>query len=121
MDDLLDDANRYKVAIRDHQAPNVWLDRVDLKGHGGHPEQPLTPREKLLEALMMGLRLREGITLKHLRAKSGIDPADALHPKKLKQAVSEGWMVKDAKRLQLTREGWLRLNSLVPFILRDDF
>ena len=121
MDDLLDDANRYKVAIRDHQAPNVWLDRVDLKGHGGHPEQPLTPREKLLEALMMGLRLREGITLKQLRAKSGIDPADALHPKKLKQAVSEGWMVKDAKRLQLTREGWLRLNSLVPFILLDDF
>ncbi|MCE7887841.1 MAG: coproporphyrinogen III oxidase [Alphaproteobacteria bacterium PRO2] len=121
LDDLLDDANRYKVAIRDHQAPGIWLDRVELKGHGAHPEQALTPREKFLEALMMGLRLREGVTLEHLRTKSGINASEALHPKKLKQAVGEGWLVKDAKHLQATREGWLRLNSLVPFILKDDF
>lgn len=121
MDDLLDDANRYKVATRDHQAPEIWLDRVTLKGHGAHPEQPLSPREKFLEALMMGLRLREGITLEHLREKSGVVVSEALDQKKVKQAAGEGWLLKDSKRLQATREGWLRLNSLVPFVLKDGF
>ncbi|MGB4106387.1 MAG: radical SAM family heme chaperone HemW [Alphaproteobacteria bacterium] len=120
-DDMLDDANRYKVATRDHQAPQIWLDRVVLKGHGAHPEQPLTPREKFLEALMMGLRLREGITLEHLRAKSGIKSTEALDHKKLRKLVSEGWLSGEADRLRLTREGWLRLNAIVPFMLKDGF
>ena len=121
MADFLDVSNRYKVAIRDHQAPEVLLDWVGRKGHGAHPEQPLTPREKFLETLMMGLRLREGVTLRHLEDKSGVRPRDALDQGKLRKMVAEGWMVDQADRLQLTREGWLRLNAIVPFILKDSF
>ncbi len=110
-----------KTATRDHSAPEIWLKQVGETGCGAHPFKNLSPRDRFVEALMMGLRLREGITCDHLLDKSGISVEEALDVTKLQKVTKEGWMEKDSKRLQLTREGWLRLNAIVPFILRDGF
>lgn len=36
------------------------MERVLVSGHGGHDHEPVTPEQRWMEALMMGLRLREG-------------------------------------------------------------
>ncbi|MGB4058383.1 MAG: radical SAM family heme chaperone HemW [Alphaproteobacteria bacterium] len=109
-----------KVAIRDHSAPEVWIERVEKSGHGAHPPEILPPRDRFIEALMMGLRLREGVSRDHLREKSGADLHEVLNEEKIRSVIREGWMADDLNHLRLTREGWLRLNAIVPFILKGE-
>ena len=97
-----------KYATREHAAPQVWLERVGESGHAHHPFEEITPQDQALEALMMGLRLTEGMN----RA-----PVDKiLDQKKLEEAQKQGWLTADKNRITLTREGTLRLNALIPFI-----
>ena len=97
-----------KHATRDHAAPEIWLERVTEKGCGAHPFEALGPEDEAMEAVMMGLRLREGF----------VPPPGYIDERKLESAVSEGWLVREDERIVPTREGWLRLNALVPYLLK---
>ena len=68
---------------------------------------------------MMGLRLHEGISLDHLSAQADDDWCNLLDMKKVGIARDEGWLKYDDRRMCLSQEGMLRLNSLVPYILKD--
>jgi putative oxygen-independent coproporphyrinogen III oxidase len=106
-----------KVALRDHHAPDRWLELVQSSGTGAHPGEVMGPEEMFAEALMVGLRLREGVTLAHLKKVSGVDPLEALEPGKLQKIKDEGWLADEVGKLRLTREGLLRLNSIVKYLL----
>lgn len=107
-----------KWAVRDHAAPDVWRARVAAQGFGAHLPQAITGLERASEILMMGLRLREGVDLHYLAEKTGCAPEAILNLAHVSRAVSEGWAVYTPERLTLAREGWLRLNSLIPYLLR---
>src|SRR4051812_20125100 len=49
------------LAARRHRAPEEWLARVERDGHARVEEEPLAPQDRAREALLMGLRLAEGI------------------------------------------------------------
>ena len=108
-----------KHATRDHHAPDRWLEMVEKGGCGAHPFQALSGEERFLEALMMGLRLQEGVALDHLVAQGGDDWRGFMDLSRLQTAKDEGWIVEDKTNLKLTAEGTLRLNALVPYILKD--
>ncbi len=97
-----------RYAARDHSAPDVWLKRVNDHGHGAHDWEALGAQDREIERVMVGLRLRDGVDVDL----QWIDEA------RLKEAIAQGWCVYDAPRLRLTREGMLRLNTLVPYLLR---
>jgi oxygen-independent coproporphyrinogen-3 oxidase len=71
-------------------------------------ESPVAGRELLdgdatrLEELYLGLRTREGL------------PAGRLRPEIRGRWEGSGWATCVSDRLQLTPEGWLRLDALVP-------
>src|SRR3546814_14459585 len=44
-----------------HRKPENWMNAVTLLGHGLVEESPLTPADRAREALLMGLRLADGI------------------------------------------------------------
>lgn len=96
-----------KYATRDHSAPDIWMERVLKNGHGAHEWEQLSEDDVYAEKLMMGLRLHEGLD---------IDPS-GIDMDKLAKAVAQGWCVYDAPRLRLSREGMLRLNALIPYLL----
>jgi coproporphyrinogen III oxidase-like Fe-S oxidoreductase len=50
-------------ATRRHRKPENWMASVDAARHGIDEETPLDPATRATEALMMGLRLAEGVTL----------------------------------------------------------
>ncbi|MCC7305383.1 MAG: coproporphyrinogen III oxidase [Alphaproteobacteria bacterium] len=107
-----------KFAARDHSAPDVWLEKIAEDGHGAHPLQEVPPRERFLEALMMGLRLREGVSMERLEAEGGAAIENFIDFSKLEKLKEENFLLYNAQEIQLTREGMLRLNAVVPFILR---
>src|SRR4029453_3587522 len=56
-----------------HRKPENFLSAVARNGHGMVEEQPLTASEAAHEALVMGLRLAEGIAPAELGDRLGID------------------------------------------------
>ncbi len=103
-----DEGKSVKHATRDHSAPEKWLEMVEDKGCGAHPYEALAAKDSFVEALMMGLRLAEGIAL---------DWRGHLDKTKLETLKDEGWLNYNDEHLQLTRDGLLRLNAVVPYIL----
>ena len=56
------------LATRRHRKPENWLAAVARSGHGAQEEVALSPAERAHEALLMGLRLREGVDLARIGA-----------------------------------------------------
>ncbi len=108
-----------KLATRAHRAPEIWLDRVAAKGHGAHPDEPVSMAERRDELLMMGLRLTEGVLRARLRDELGADVDTLLDGRKLERLVDAGFLTLDAERLQATAEGRQRLNAVLASLLSD--
>jgi oxygen-independent coproporphyrinogen-3 oxidase len=69
--------NGQRWASRQHKAPPAWLSLCQQQGHATRHWQSLEPEDAWQEALIMGLRLREGLPLARLEALAG-RPVEAL-------------------------------------------
>lgn len=101
------------LAIRRHRAPEPWAGRVEQGGCGSTEEIPLSAEERGREALLMGLRLTEGISCAAFRTRTGREIGECLDPRILDAALEEGYLTFDRERLIATREGRLRLEALL--------
>lgn len=100
-----------KWATRAHRAPEIWLQKVGEGGHGLHPLEEVEPKSQLHEAVMMGLRLREGVP----RAVwQGAIPED-----RIAQLVSSGILEADPTVLKTTPQGFKCLNSVLKYLLLE--
>jgi oxygen-independent coproporphyrinogen-3 oxidase len=64
-------------ATATERGPERWAALVESRGHGLAEVAPLTPAEEADEALLMGLRLTEGIDLERLGAMTGLAPRES--------------------------------------------
>jgi len=102
----------HKKSTRDHASLDGWMGHVSKKGHGTHPMRVLDDADQVTEALMMGLRLRKGMDLRP-------DYWACLDADKVQVLADQEWLVYSPDHMRLTREGRLRLNAVLPFILLD--
>jgi putative oxygen-independent coproporphyrinogen III oxidase len=100
-------------ATRRHRAPEAWAGRVERVGHGLTSDQVVPPADRAREALLMGLRLSEGINLARFAARTSLAITDAVDNNILNQCVAEGYLIATTERLSATREGRIRLDSLL--------
>jgi oxygen-independent coproporphyrinogen-3 oxidase len=100
-------------ATRRHRAPEPWADLVERQGHGTVEETALTSEDKAREMLLMGLRLTEGVDAGRFAARCGMSLTDALDPVVLDDAIAADYVTWRDGRLVATREGRLRLDSLL--------
>lgn len=112
------DGNIDKFASRDHSAPEIWLKRVQENGYGAHEFEKLSADDRFVECLMMGLRLRDGVSITRCEALSGLTFDRVIDGDKLQTVCDAGWAHVTGDQIHLTREGLLRLNALIPFILK---
>ncbi|MBB6253574.1 radical SAM family heme chaperone HemW [Nitrospirillum iridis] len=104
-----------KIATRTHRAPEVWLQRVEEGGTGAHADEGVTPELRAREALMMGLRLAEGVSLSRLAAEgAGLSP---VNPAAVERLTRHGFLTRDNDRLVATPEGRQRLNGVLAALL----
>ncbi|HQT78109.1 MAG: coproporphyrinogen III oxidase [Rhodospirillales bacterium 20-64-7] len=104
-------------ATRRHRAPEAWADRVDQLGHGLTHDTEISGIERAQEALLMGLRLREGIDLAFLQTRTGCTLQQVVDTGVLSDCVDEGYLELSAQRLVATRAGRIRLDALLSRLL----
>jgi oxygen-independent coproporphyrinogen-3 oxidase len=102
------------LATRRHRAPEIWAQRVEQAGHGATDEAPIAAADRAREALLMGLRLSEGIDATRFAARTGITLADAIDPAMLAACIEEGYLTATATHLAATPSGLLRLDAILP-------
>lgn len=109
--------SRGKIATRAHRAPDIWLQNVAAHGHGAHPHEAVTIDQQVMECVMMGLRLAEGIPLTRIESIAGKAVADIFDPVKIASLVNEEYLTMDNTRIIATAAGRQRLNSLLGYLL----
>jgi len=106
------------VATRRHRAPEPWAELVERAGHGSTEEETLDPPTRAREALIMGLRLAEGIDPDRFARRTGVALADALDARAVAAAIEEDYLTWRDGRLTATLEGRVRLDALLGAIVR---
>ncbi|WP_431861689.1 radical SAM family heme chaperone HemW [Azospirillum sp.] len=106
-----------KWATRAHRAPEIWLDRVERDGHGGHAPEPIDADSRGTELLMMGLRLTEGVARARFVEETGRDLDALVDADALTRLVDGGFLEVDATALRATHAGRQRLNAVLSALL----
>ncbi|WOI12396.1 radical SAM family heme chaperone HemW [Thalassospira lucentensis] len=110
------DGSTKPMAVRRHRAPDIWLDRVEKQGHGTQEEMALAADERLIEMVMMGLRLNEAIPTLRFERIIGKGPREALDSERLETLIVSGDLVCDLSGLRATDQGRNRLNGVLRYL-----
>jgi oxygen-independent coproporphyrinogen-3 oxidase len=102
------------LATRRHRAPEPWADRVERQGHGSTAEEIVAPQDRAREALLMGLRLTEGIDLDYFTTRTGMPLEGAVNSDILQACIEAQYLTHAPDRLSATAEGRRRLDALLP-------
>ena len=102
-----------KKATRRSSGPEAWLEVVERAGHGTAETSSVEGRDMVEEALMMGLRLADGIDRATFASVTGVDPVEAIDAARLDPLMRAGFLEIDATHLRATPEGRQRLNALL--------
>ncbi len=109
---------RLNAATERHRKPENFLSAVERNGNGLQSEQPLTPETRASEALMMGLRLAEGVELQRLEEKTGLAAGEAVNTDGISRLQELGLVSMNSAHLQVTAKGMPLLDALLPKIIR---
>lgn len=102
-----------KRATRRASGPEAWLEAVERTGHGTAESLVVAGQDMVEEALMMGLRLADGIDRATFASVTGADPVAALDQARLAPLVKAGFLEIEPDRLRATSAGRQRLNALL--------
>lgn len=103
------------LATQRHKKPENWLKAVSRNRHGLVEEAPLDPQDRASEMLLMGLRLREGVDLAQIAARTGVHRlVDAEAVAKLER---QGLLSQTGDHLRVTSDGMLLLDAILAEIV----
>ena len=102
-------------ATSTERQPERWLAAVEANGHGLAEASALTLDEQADEALLMGLRLSEGVDLERLRTIAGVCPGQEA----IERLIARGLIERRAHHLRATAAGRPILNALVVELARS--
>jgi putative oxygen-independent coproporphyrinogen III oxidase len=105
------------VATVRHKKPENWLGAVTRNGHGMVSEDVLPARDRAVEALLMGLRLREGVDLEQIAARSGI--AEPVNQDAVARLAALGLIDHAPPRLTVTERGFGVLDAILTEVVAD--
>jgi oxygen-independent coproporphyrinogen-3 oxidase len=105
------------LATSRHRGPEAWVELVEQRGSGATVEDEVFAQDRAREALLMGLRLAEGIGFETFLARTGTSLLDAVDNKILRDCTEEGYLTMAKARLTATVEGRKRLDALLPALV----
>jgi oxygen-independent coproporphyrinogen-3 oxidase len=95
-------------ATQRHRKPENWLSALSRNGHGIEEEREIAPADAAIEALLMGLRLAEGVPYR----------PDDLELPAVARLAAQGLLAVEGERLRVTESGMLLLDAILPEIVR---
>lgn len=96
-----------------HKKPENFLKAVSERGHGIAEQRHLPTSEQASEALLMGLRLVEGVDLATLEARFGLAGDDLISSKRRDHLQSLGLVWSDGSRIGVTAAGLPLLDAIL--------
>ncbi len=108
---------RLNSATQRHKKPENFLSAVERNGHAIAREEALDPPSRATEALLMGLRLAEGISLERLSGKTGVALDALLDETAVERIAALGLIRRDADRVTITPQGMPLLDAILPEIV----
>lgn len=101
-----------RVGTSTGRVPEAWLQAVERDGHGEQERERLSRSDLVIEALLTGLRLAEGVPTARLAA---LDQAwrGVIDERTLATLGEAGWLAADPSRLRLTDRGRLYLDAIL--------
>ena len=110
--------NNIRTETRSRRDPMAWLDDVQQKSNGIDSLSEDSPIDYAHEAMMMGLRLTDGVDISAAELHAG--PADDwLDQHKITRLIEEGFLEQNKTRLRLTTAGEPLLNTILNEIIKD--
>jgi len=109
---------RLGQATERHKKPENFVAAVERNGHGLKVESDLPAHERATEAMLMGLRLTEGIDLARIEARSGLAREAFVDDGAVARLAKQGLMTYDGDRLMVTDDGILLLDSILSEVVR---
>ncbi|MFN7177368.1 MAG: radical SAM family heme chaperone HemW, partial [Thermaurantiacus sp.] len=103
---------RQGQATRRHRKPEAFLAAVRSERHGIEAEVAVPPQEAAAEALLMGLRLAEGIDPARFAAATGV-PLEAVIDRRARTRLESLGLLAPGPRLAATAAGRPVLDSLI--------
>ncbi|HEX3424433.1 MAG TPA: radical SAM family heme chaperone HemW [Sphingomicrobium sp.] len=94
-----------------HKKPENFLSALERNGHGIAEEMPLLAREAADEALLMGLRLREGIDVGAIAKRFGLSSIVDWH--RVDRLVGSGHLTRNGPHIATTAAGRLLLDHIL--------
>ncbi|MEJ5975936.1 radical SAM family heme chaperone HemW [Novosphingobium sp. PS1R-30] len=96
-----------------HRKPENWLAAIEKQGDGLAEARVLGIREQASEAMLMGLRLAEGVDIARLAARFGLSQHQLCDPAKLTFYAGQGLTWRAGPRLGVTPQGMPLLDALL--------
>ena len=109
---------RLGQATERHKKPENFIAAVTRNGHGLKVEADLPPHERATEAMLMGLRLTEGVDLARIEARSGLAREAFVDAGAVAQLAGQGLMRQGGDRLAVTEQGILLLDSILSEVVK---
>lgn len=103
-----------RFATTCYSNPTRWLNSV-FDGSSEKPRAVLSPEEQGTEFLLMGLRLKEGISLRRFEELTGL----AIPGQKLDHLSEIGMIELSSDRLIVSDQGFMVLNAVIEALLPD--
>jgi oxygen-independent coproporphyrinogen-3 oxidase len=110
---------RHASATLRHKKPGDTVAAVARSGHGIAEETGLAPATQASEALLMGLRLSEGVDLADIGARFGFAPAELIDARKLPLHLRLGLVRQEGSRLIVTPAGMPLLDALLADLVSE--
>jgi oxygen-independent coproporphyrinogen-3 oxidase len=109
---------RRAQATERHRKPENFLSAVARNGHGLKVEIDLPPHERATEAMLMGLRLTEGVDLTRVEARSGLARDAFVDAGAVARLAGQGLLVQESDQLAVSDAGILLLDSILSEVVR---
>jgi coproporphyrinogen III oxidase-like Fe-S oxidoreductase len=97
------------MATLRHKKPENWLSALARNGHGLAEETVIPPQDRDAEALLMGLRLAEGVPIE--------GRGDRLNWAAVARLERQGLLARGESRLRVLPAGMLLLDAILPEII----
>lgn len=103
-----------------HKKPENYLTATTQSGHGMKEERLLSKPESASEALLMGLRLSEGVCLSDMAARFGFAPESLVDFKQVEMMQRLGYLSLAADRITVTDRGIPVLDAILGQLVHND-
>jgi len=110
---------RSDMATIRHKKPENYLRALNERGHGIVEARHLSSSEQASEALLMGLRLVEGVDLAALADRFGFVENDLVDISHVRQYCEQGLLWKEGNRLGVCEDGRGVLDALLGEVVAD--